>query len=149
MKKSETGDVGISHGRWHRKLLHILFIEDSPAAVRLTQETLKEILLRTQITVVEDGEKALAFLRHDGEYAQAPRPDVIFLNFDLPGVDGCQLLEEITNDAELRAIPVVTFSSSNYTKDHLIAAGLVVLYLTKSLRRAQFLKLLKKLLRRM
>lgn len=73
----------------------------------------------------------------------------IFLNFDLPGVDGCQLLEEITNDAELGAIPVVTFSSSNYTKDHLIAAGLVVLYLTKSLRRAQFLKLLKKLLRRM
>jgi two-component system, chemotaxis family, response regulator Rcp1 len=129
----------------HSKSLHILLVQDNPADVRLTLETLKEILIPTQLSIVRDGEEALAFLCNEGQYAQAPRLDVIFLDLDLPGMDRCQILEEIANDSLLRGIPVVLFNGANDKKDHLVAAGGVAAYLTKSLDREQFMKLMEKL----
>lgn len=129
--------------------MEILLVEDNLTAVRLLKEFLQEVAMPITLHAVERGEVALAFLRHERQYAQAPRPDVISLDLALPGMEGFQLLEEIKNDPVLRAIPVVLFSGADYKKDHLVTAVLVAANLTKSLGRAQFMKLLEKLLRRM
>jgi chemotaxis family two-component system response regulator Rcp1 len=126
----------------------ILVVEDNPAEVRRLKALLKERAIPTKLYVVARGEAVLAFLRHEGRYAKAPPPQVIFLDLQLPGREGCQLLEEIGNDPALRAIPVVLFSSAEYQKDHLVAAGLVAAYLTQSLGRVQYMELLEKLPRR-
>jgi two-component system, chemotaxis family, response regulator Rcp1 len=126
----------------------ILVVEDNPAEVRRLKALLKERAIPTKLYGVARGEAALAFLRHEGRYAKAPSPQVIFLDLQLPGREGCQLLEEIGNDPALRAIPVVLFSRAEYQKDHLVAAGLVAAYLTQSLGRVQYMELLEKLPRR-
>jgi len=128
--------------------VEILLVEDNPAEVRRLKEFLKKRALPTKLYAVARGEAALAFLRHEGRYTKAPPPQVIFLDLQLPGREGFQLLEEIGNDPALRAIPVVLFSSAEYKKDHLVAAGLVAAYLTQSLGRVQFRELLEKLPRR-
>ncbi len=130
------------------RAVEILLVEDNPADVRRLKEFLKKRALPTKLHTVDRGEAALAFLRHEGRYAKAPPPQVIFLDLQLLGRDGCQLLEEIGNDPALRAIPVIIFSSAEYKKAHLVAAGLVAAYLTKSLGRVQFRELLEKLSRR-
>lgn len=130
------------------RAVEVLLIEDNPADVRGLKEFLKKRALPTKLHVVDRGEAALAFLRHEGRYAKAPPPQVIFLDLQLPGREGCQLLEEIGNDPALRAIPVIIFSSADYQKAHLVAAGLVAAYLTKSLGRVQYMELLEKLSRR-
>jgi two-component system, chemotaxis family, response regulator Rcp1 len=127
------------------RAVDILLVEDNPDDERLIQEILRGIAVPTTLHAVARGEAALAFLRHEGEYERAPRPDVIFLDLDLPGMDRCQILEEIANDSLLRGIPVVLFNGANDKKDHLVAAGGVAAYLTKSLDREQFMKLMEKL----
>ena len=124
--------------------MEILLVEDNLAEVRLLKEFLQEVAIPITLHTVERGEVALAFLRHERQYAQAPRPDVISLDLALRGMAGFQLLEEIKNDPVLRAIPVVLFSRADYKKDHLVTAALVAANLTKSLGRAQFMKLLEK-----
>ncbi len=124
--------------------MEILLVKDNLAEVRLLKEFLQEVAIPITLHTVERGEVALAFLRHERQYAQAPRPDVISLDLALRGMAGFQLLEEITNDPVLRAIPVVLFSRADYKKDHLVTAALVAANLTKSLGRAQFMKLLEK-----
>jgi two-component system, chemotaxis family, response regulator Rcp1 len=90
----------------YREPLHILLVEDNPGDVRLIQENLKEIPLRTQLSVVEDGELALAFLRRQGPYTAAPRPDFILLDLHLPRKNGDEVLAEIQSDPTLNEIPV-------------------------------------------
>src|SRR5262249_53355953 len=109
---------------------------------------LNAVAIPTHLHVVNCGAAALGVLRHEAEYAQAPRPDVIFLDLDLPGIDELQLLDELQHDPALRAVPVVLCSATDCEKDHLVAAGLVAAYLTHALEREQFMKLLEKLLRR-
>lgn len=128
--------------------MEILLVEDNLAEVLLLKEFLQEVAIPITLHAVERGEVALAFLRYERQYAQAPRPDVISLDLALRGMAGFQLLEEIKNDPVLRATPVVLFSSADYKKDHLVAAVLVAANLTKSLGRAQFIELMEKLLRR-
>ena len=128
--------------------MEILLVEDNLAEVRLLKEFLQEVAIPITLHTVERGEVALAFLRHERQYAQAPRPDVISLDLALRGMAGFQLLEEIKNDPVLRATPVVLFSSADYKKDHLVAAVLVAANCTKSLGRVQFMELLEKLSRR-
>ncbi|MBS0195469.1 MAG: response regulator [Planctomycetes bacterium] len=95
-----------------RRTMEILLIEDNPADVRLTQEVFGRGNLRCRISVTEDGEAALEFLRRSGRYAAAPRPDLILLDLNLPRKDGLEVLTEIKSDAELRSTPVVVLTSS-------------------------------------
>src|SRR5689334_13217610 len=87
--------------------VEILLVEDNPDDVDLTMEAFKESSSQSHLHVVEDGVEALAFLRHQGAYAAAPRPDLILLDLNLPRKTGHELLAEIKIDPELRQIPVV------------------------------------------
>jgi len=129
------------------RAVDILLVTNNPAGVRLLQERLDKVALPLTLHAVDCGEGALAFLRHEREYAQAPRLAVLFLDQDLPEMDRFYLLDEIANDPRLKDIPVVVFNGAECQIDHLIATGLVAAYLTHSLGRAQFVKLLGKLQR--
>ena len=95
----------------------ILLIEDSLPDVRLTERALKSGTLNKQVSVVRDGEQALAFLRRQGEYAEAPRPDIILLDLGLPKKNGTEVLAEIKMDPALKRIPVIVLSTSDAEKD--------------------------------
>src|SRR5262245_35614110 len=90
-----------------RTLVRLLLIEDNSADVRLMQENLKAVDLPTHLDVVSDGDDALCFLRRQGPYADAARPDFILLDLYLPRKDGFVVLTELEQDPSLRGIPVV------------------------------------------
>jgi chemotaxis family two-component system response regulator Rcp1 len=127
------------------RAVEVLLVEANPAEVRRLKGFLKKRAIPTTLHAVDRGEAALAFLRQEGRYAKAPPPQVIFLDLQLPGREGFQLWEGIGTDPALRAIPVILFSSAEYKKAQLVAAGFVAAYLTKSLGRVQFMELLEKL----
>jgi len=97
--------------------IEILLVEDSPGDIRLAQEALKEAKLLNRLFAVTDGEEAVAFLRRQGRYADAVRPDLIFLDLNLPKKDGREVLAEIKSDPGLRRIPVVILTSSGAEED--------------------------------
>ena len=99
------------------KTVEILLVEDNPGDVRLTMEALKENRIRNQMSVVEDGLEAMDFLRHQGRYQDAPRPDLILLDLNLPKKDGREVLAEIKDDPELKRIPVVILTTSKAEED--------------------------------
>jgi len=126
------------------KPIEILLVEDNLADVRLTQEALKEEKLHTCLSVVNDGVEALAFLRREGKYANAMRPDLILLDLNLPRKDGREVLKEIKNDPELKAIPVVVLTISEAEKDILASYNLHAnCYITKPLDLNQFSTVVK------
>lgn len=94
------------------KHVEILLIEDNPADVRLAQETLKDYKLQNVLHVVQDGESALAFLRREGRYADAPVPDLVLLDLALPKIDGIEVLAQIRTDERLSNLPVVVMAAS-------------------------------------
>lgn len=95
----------------------ILLVEDNPADSRLTQEVLAERGLPSRLSVVPDGSAALAFLRRQVPYADAPRPDLILLDLNLPRRDGREVLAEIKGDPDLLRIPVVVLTTSGSPED--------------------------------
>jgi chemotaxis family two-component system response regulator Rcp1 len=97
--------------------IEILIIDDNPGDVELTKAALRDARILNEVHVVYNGEEALRFLRRAGNYAGAPRPDLIFLDLAMPKVDGFQVLAEMRADPELRQIPVVVMSSSSAEKD--------------------------------
>lgn len=99
------------------KPVEILLVEDNPGDVRLMQEALREGKLSNNLSVVGDGEQAIAFLKREREFAAAPRPDLIILDLNLPKKDGRQVLEEIKADDSLKRIPVLIMSSSKAEQD--------------------------------
>ena len=99
-----------------RRLI-ILLVEDNPGDVRLMQEALKEAGVPTQLSIVNDGESALNFLRRGNGYSDSPRPDLIFLDLNLPRRDGREVLAEIKQDESLRRIPVVVLTTSEAERD--------------------------------
>ena len=124
--------------------IDILLVEDNPGDVRLTREILRDSKLANNLSVVGDGEAALAFLRRDGEYADAPRPDLILLDLHLPRKDGHQVLSEIKQEEELRSIPVVVLTSSEAEEDILKSYRLHVnCYVTKPVDLEQFTKVVR------
>ncbi len=104
-------------GQPNGSLVEILLVEDNPGDVRLTQEAMKEGKMRNNLSVARDGVEAMAFLRHEGEFKDAPRPDVVLLDLNLPKKDGREVLAEIKADPELRRIPVVVLTSSKADED--------------------------------
>lgn len=99
------------------KPFHVLLVEDNPGDVELTRDALKDGKLFVNLSVVEDGEKALQFLRRAEPYPNAPRPDLILLDLNLPRKDGREVLAEIKQDPLLRNIPVVVLTTSDAERD--------------------------------
>jgi CheY-like chemotaxis protein len=95
----------------------LLLVEDNPGDVELTREALRESVLHTRLTVVRDGVDALALLRRQGVYRDAPRPDLILLDLNLPKKNGRAVLAEIKGDPSLRRIPVIVLTSSLAEED--------------------------------
>jgi CheY-like chemotaxis protein len=127
------------------RLINILLVEDNPADVRLTQEALKEAAnATTRLHVAGDGVEALEFLHRQGEYASAPRPDLMLLDLNLPRVDGRQVLAEVKGDPDLRRIPVVVLTTSPSEDDILHAYDQHVnSYIRKPVDLDRFLDVLK------
>ena len=95
----------------------ILLVEDNPGDVRLTEEAFREGNIANTLHVVDDGIEALEFLHRHGDYADAPRPDIILLGLNLPRKNGEEVLEEISEDRELLRIPVIVLTSSEAEAD--------------------------------
>ena len=97
--------------------VEILLVEDNPGDVRLTKEALKEGKVYSNLHWAKDGVEALEFLRHQGKFADVPRPDIILLDLNLPKKDGREVLSEIKNDDDLKRIPVVILTTSKAEED--------------------------------
>lgn len=97
--------------------IEILLVEDSPGDARLTQEALKDTKVSNRLHTVDDGVKALAFLRQEGDYAEVARPDLILLDLNLPKKNGHEVLTELKADDSLRRIPVVVLTISKAEAD--------------------------------
>lgn len=124
--------------------IEILLVEDNPGDIRLTQEVLKEGRIHNHLNVVDDGEKAIAFLTRTSPYTQAPNPDLVLLDLNLPRRGGLEVLQMIkTNDA-LRHIPVIIFTTSQAAEDIMSAYNLYAnCYITKPIDLEQFTKSIK------
>ncbi len=124
--------------------IEILMVEDNPGDARLAMEALKEAKVRNRMSIVEDGVEALAFLRRQGRHADAPRPDLIFLDLNLPKKDGREVLKEIKEDPDLKRIPVVVLTTSRAEEDILKSYDLHAnCYVTKPVELEQFLSVVR------
>jgi two-component system, chemotaxis family, response regulator Rcp1 len=127
-----------------RKPIQILLVEDNPGDARLAIEALRDMKVRNQLHVVQDGVEAMSFLRRQGQYAGIPRPDLVLLDLNLPRKDGREVLAEIKYDADLKRIPVVVLTSSAAEQDILQAYNLYAnCYITKPLDLEQFLRVIR------
>jgi two-component system, chemotaxis family, response regulator Rcp1 len=119
--------------------IDILLVEDNPGDVRLTRELLGESKVRNRLASVSNGVEALAYLRREGKYHDATRPDLILLDLNLPRKDGREVLAEVKQDAELKRIPVVVLTSSKADDDVLRTYDLHAnCYVTKPVGLEQF-----------
>ena len=126
------------------KPVEILLVEDNPGDARLAREALKDSKIRNSLSHVKDGVEALAFLRQQGDYAAAPRPDLILLDLNLPRKDGRQVLAEIKQDPDLKRIPVVVLTISKDEEDVLKSYSLHAnCFITKPIDLGQFMKVVK------
>lgn len=101
----------------HLKIIEILLVEDSPTDVLMAREALTEAKLLNNIHVTEDGVEALEFLRKEGKYTHAPRPDLILLDLNLPRKNGREVLAELKADPTFKSIPVVVLTTSRAEED--------------------------------
>jgi chemotaxis family two-component system response regulator Rcp1 len=126
------------------KPAEILLVEDNAADARLTMEALRDNEPCGNLHAVENGQEALAWLRQEGEYGEAPRPDIILLDLNMPTKDGRQTLAEIKADDSLKRIPVVVFSTSTDERDILHAYDLKAnCYVTKPVDLEQFITVVR------
>jgi CheY-like chemotaxis protein len=124
--------------------IEILLVEDNPGDVRLTIEALRDGKVHNHLSVVGDGVEAMEFLRREGKFGGAPRPDLILLDLNLPRKDGREVLAEIKGDARLRCIPVVVLTTSQAEEDILKAYDHNAnCYITKPVDFGQFVSVIK------
>jgi chemotaxis family two-component system response regulator Rcp1 len=126
------------------RIIEILLVEDNPGDVRLTREALKEGKVLNKLNVVTDGHEAIEFLRREGEYGDAPRPDLILLDLNLPRKDGREVLAEIKAHESLRRIPIVILTTSKAERDVIQSYNLGVnCYISKPVDLDQFIYVVK------
>ena len=124
--------------------IEILLVEDNRGDARLTVEALKEGKVRNKLYITEDGVEAMAFMHREGKYANAPRPDLILLDLNLPKKDGREVLAEIKDDPKLKRIPVVVLTISKAQEDILKTYSLHAnCYITKPVDLEQFITVVK------
>ncbi len=124
--------------------IEILLVEDSPSDTELTVEALQKGKVLNNLSIVEDGVLAMEFLRGKGRYANAPRPDLILLDLNLPRRDGREVLAEIKADPSLKCIPVVVLTTSQAEQDVMRAYSLHAnCYITKPVDFRQFLEVIE------
>jgi len=126
--------------------IEVLLVEDDPGDVLMTQEAFEEHKLRNRLNVVSDGAEALAYLRHEGSYADAVTPDLILLDLNLPRRDGREVLREIKKDRELCQIPVVVLTTSAADEDILRSYQLHAnAYVTKPVDFERFISVVRQI----
>jgi chemotaxis family two-component system response regulator Rcp1 len=122
--------------------IEILLVEDNPGDVRLTREALRDAKVQNTLHIASDGMEAISFLRRQGKHDNAPRPDLILLDLNLPKKGGREVLEEIKLDPSLKTIPVVVLTSSAAEEDILRSYELHAnCYVTKPVGLEQFMKI--------
>jgi CheY-like chemotaxis protein len=127
----------------HRPAIHILIVDDDPADVDLAREALEDSQVCSEMTVVNDGVEALAYLRGEGEYAHALLPDLILLDLKMPKKSGLEVLTEIKADEILRRIPVIVLTTSDAPDDILRAYDLQAsCYITKPADLEEFVRVM-------
>jgi len=122
----------------------VLLVEDSPGDVRLTQEAFRDANPSIHLHVAADGVEAMAFLKHQGLHTQAPRPDLILLDLNLPKMDGREVLAHIKDDADLKTIPtiILTTSDSDGEIQRALRAGAAA-YILKSMPKNELLGVIR------
>jgi two-component system, chemotaxis family, response regulator Rcp1 len=128
----------------HVRPIQVLLVEDNPGDVRLTQEAFKESHVLCDLHLASDGERALDFLFRRGDYQQAPTPDLILLDLNLPRRNGREVLAELKNHPELCRIPVVILTTSQAEEDVVRAYQLHAnCYISKPVDFEQFIKVVR------
>ena len=126
------------------KAIEVLLVEDNIGDVRLTQEALKEGRLLVNLTVARDGIEAMDLLQHKNGHTDAPRPDLILLDLNLPRKDGREVLQEIKGNPDLRTIPVVVLTTSEADNDVIVTYGAHAnCYITKPVDMDRFVEIVK------
>lgn len=97
--------------------VQILLVEDSPDDIVLTREALSDAKIANELNAVMDGEAAMSYLRQEGEFSEAIRPDLVILDLNLPKKDGREVLREIRDDPSLTTLPVIVLSTSGAAED--------------------------------
>lgn len=131
-------------GQVAERCMEILLVDDNPGDVRLTAEALKYGMVENRLHTASDGVEALNFLRRLGRYADAPRPDIILLDLNMPRMNGRQLLAEIKEDSVLKKIPVVILTGSREMDDIVRTYNLHAnCYVTKPIDFEQFIEMVR------
>ena len=126
------------------KQIEVLLVEDYLGDAELTQEMLTEAKVSVNLRVVQDGVEALAYLRREGSYAEAARPDLVLLDLNMPGKDGREVLRDIRAEETLRSLPIVVLTTSESDEDILKSYDLGAnCYVTKPVGLDQFARIIQ------
>jgi CheY-like chemotaxis protein len=126
--------------------IEVLLVEDDPGDVLMTKEAFEDYKLRNKLHVVTDGAEAMEFLRRQGEHADAPRPDLVLLDLNLPRMDGREVLQAIKSDPDLASIPVVILTTSEAEEDVLRSYSLHAnAYVTKPVDFDRFIQVVRQI----
>ncbi len=129
-----------------RKEIDVLLVEDDPGDVLMTREAFEENKVANRLAVVSDGESAMAYLRKQGQYADAPTPDLVLLDLNLPRMDGREVLAAMKRDDSLRSIPVVVLTTSEAEEDVLRSYALHAnAYVTKPVDFQRFIDVVRQI----
>ena len=128
------------------EVIDVLLVEDDPGDVLLIREAFEDNKVHNRLHVVPDGVEALTFLRQEGEHADAPRPDLVLLDLNLPRKDGREVLAEVKTDERLQQIPVVVLTTSKLEEDVLRSYKLHAnAYVTKPVDFDRFIEVVRQI----